>query len=418
MLRVAHLGPPIARQGGPGGYLRQLRAAAPLGAAAGVLFPDEATPADRPSRGTSPLRRMVAMARRAVGAPPRFYRPSDDILRADHGHVEAVMTSACSDVLAATAASVDRARRWGADVLFCHESPAADHALAHRSPGQQVWLLLHAPMPLALYLVWNWGVPEKDWRDVMAFPDVRRWTTWELDVWRRVDRLIIPCAEAFDELVRIAPAADCLRSRLTLLLSGASAHRDPGPALVTARRRQLGLPVETPIALFLGNAQPYRGLDALMAGAESLPNDVEGIVAVAGPQKDALTRSRRVRPLGPVTDVGGLLDAVDFVVNVNRFSLLDLSTIEALETAKPVLLHAVGGNRTFAQLGAGCVMMDDLSPDAIAGGLRRMFALRAGERDALGRQSRRCYEAHLTPAHLWDRHAALYDTAAEPVGAR
>jgi len=83
-----------------------------------------------------------------------------------------------------------------------------------------------------------------------------------------------------------------------------------------------------------------------------------------------------------------------------------------------VLLHAVGGNRTFAQLGAGCVMMDDLSPDAIASGLRRMFALRAGERDALGRQSRRCYEAHLTPAHLRDRHAALYATAAEPVGAR
>ena len=46
MLRVAHLGPPIARQGGPAGYLLQLRAAAPLGAAAGVLFPDEATPAD------------------------------------------------------------------------------------------------------------------------------------------------------------------------------------------------------------------------------------------------------------------------------------------------------------------------------------------------------------------------------------
>ena len=32
-------------------------------------------------------------------------------------------------------------------------------SLDHRRKRQSVWLMFHTPMPIALYLVWNWGVP-------------------------------------------------------------------------------------------------------------------------------------------------------------------------------------------------------------------------------------------------------------------
>src|SRR5262249_6788418 len=103
-----------------------------------------------------------------------------------------------------------------------------------------------------------------------------------------------------------------------------------------------------------------------------------------------------------------LLAAVDFVINVNRFSLFDLSTIEALEAGKPLLLHQVGGNVTFQQLGAGCVTVTDLEAPTIARGLSRMFQMSGRERDTLGRDSRHCYDRHLTLEAFWKRHSDLY----------
>ena len=133
------------------------------------------------------------------------------------------------------------------------------------------------------------------------------------------------------------------------------------------------------------------------------------MIAVAGPAPESLPRHPRLRALGRVADVASLLRAVDFVVNVNRFSLFDLSTIEAVEAGRPLLLHATGGNRTFRDLGAGCVMIPDLAPETVARGLTEMLSLPPERRDELGRASRACYEEHLTPAHLWTRHLDLYD---------
>jgi hypothetical protein len=38
-----------------------------------------------------------------------------------------------------------------------------------------------------------------------------------------------------------------------------------------------------------------------------------------------------------------------------------------------------------------------------------------GERQALGRRSRACYDTHLTLRHLRDRHVAAYDAALTPL---
>ena len=114
-----------------------------------------------------------------------------------------------------------------------------------------------------------------------------------------------------------------------------------------------------------------------------------------------------------MVDVGGgtgaLLASVDFVINVNRFSLFDLSTIEAAEAGKPLLLHATGGNREFEKRGAGCVMLPDVAPATIADGLVRMSTLDASSLDSLGKQSRRCWETQLTPPRMWQRHLTFYD---------
>jgi hypothetical protein len=73
------------------------------------------------------------------------------------------------------------------------------------------------------------------------------------------------------------------------------------------------------------------------------------------------------------------------------------------------VLSPVGGNRAFRDLGAGCVMLDELSPEAVARGLVRAFQMTGAERGTLGRKSHACYQGHLTLRHLRDRHVAAYD---------
>jgi glycosyltransferase involved in cell wall biosynthesis len=112
-----------------------------------------------------------------------------------------------------------------------------------------------------------------------------------------------------------------------------------------------------------------------------------------------------------VEDVSPLLASIDFLVNTNRFSLFDLSNIEAAAAGKPLLLHAVGGNKALARLGAGCRLLELLTPEALAEGLVEMFSMSREALAAEGRKSRECYERHLTAKAMWHRHIELYDKA-------
>jgi glycosyltransferase involved in cell wall biosynthesis len=403
---VAHVGPAPRRVGGPPGYLHQLQAGASTDPAPrhDVRFPVSVASARvEPPRQSTRL--LTRIRRKLFG--PKFYRPSHDELSRAGGIADRMLQTAAADIRADAAASLDQALA-SADVIFTHESFSAESALARRRPGQQVWMMCHGVTPIALYAVWSWGVPEADWESLVGYPDVRTWTDWELDVWRRLDRLILPCAEAGDSFRSIDARFGEVLDRATLVLSGASA-----PQGAVAPGRSNGAEGAR-IGLYLGSPEPYRGLDALSAAMERLPADVKLSVKVAGPHPGRVPHHAVFLPLGRVEDVAALLASVDFLINVNRFTLFDLSTIEATQAGKPLLLHAVGGNRAFARIGAGCVMVDDLRPDTLARGLADMAALDAKSLRALGERSRACWERQLTPRHMWDRHLALYDEAAQP----
>ena len=349
-----------------------------------------------------PLTLFTRLRRKVIG--PKFYRPSIAELAAPGGLVDRMLRDMATDTCAESQASL--ASSSGADVIFTHDPFSAEAALRERARSQQVWMMCHGVTPIVVYAVWSWGVPEADWRSLLEYPDVRTWIDWELDLWSRVDRLVFPCPEATDSFRIIDSRFDALAARAQFVLSGAGA-----PAASVSRGADLsGPPLEGKrVALYLGSAEPYRGFDALLAAAKMLSPSLTLMIAIAGPPPSKVPAHPRLRALGRVDDVAALFASVDFLINVNRFSLFDLSTIEAAEAGKPLLLHAVGGNRAFERLGAGCVMLPDLEPATIAAGLTRMASLEESTLVALGSQSRDCWERQLTPRHMWERHLALYD---------
>ena len=402
---VAHVGPTPRRIGGPAGYLHQLQSAAStdLQPRHVVRFPPSSTTVSKRSPPPS-LSLLTRLRRKVIG--PKFYRPSIEELAAPRGLVDRMLRDIATDTCAESQASLASASR--ADAIFTHDPFSAEAALRQRASGQRVWMMCHGVTPIVLYAVWSWGLPEADWRSFLDYPDVRRWIDWELDVWSRVDRLVFPCPEATDSFRIIDSRFDAVADRAQFVLSGAAASvpRVPG-----GRDRSRPPAEGKRVALYLGSAEPYRGYDALLAGAETLPPDVNLTIAIAGPPTSKVPEHPVMRAAGRVEDVAQLLASVDFLINVNRFSLFDLSTIEATEAGKPLLLHAVGGNRAFERLGTGCVMLRDLEPPTIAAGLAHMASLDEAKLVALGQQSRQCWERQLTPRHMWERHLALYDAA-------
>ena len=353
---------------------------------------------------------MTRLRRKLIG--PKFYRPSVKELSVAGGLVDRMLRDIATDTAGESRESL--ASSSGADVIFTHDPFSAEAALRQRASSQQVWMMCHGVTPIVLYAVWSWGIPEADWRSFLDYPDVRTWIDWELDVWSRVDRLIFPCPEATDSFRIIDSRFNALADRAQFVLSGAAAPVRPGssgadlpsgadPSGPRSQGKRVGL--------YLGSAEPYRGFDALLSAAESLSPSVNLAIAVAGPPAAKVPTHPVMRALGRVEDVAALFASVDFLINVNRFSLFDLSTIEAAEAGKPLLLHAVGGNRAFERLGAGCMMLRDLAPATIASGLTHMASLEQSNLLALGRQSRGCWERQLTPRHMWERHLALYDAA-------
>ena len=356
-------------------------------------------PPERPS--PPPLSLLTRLRRKVIG--PKFYRPSVKELSVAGGLVDRMLRDIEFDTRAESQASLTSSS--GADVIFTHDPFSAEAALRERASRQQVWMMCHGVTPIVLYAVWSWGIPEADWRSFLDYPDVRTWIDWELDVWSRVDRLVFPCPEATDSFRTIDSRFDALADRAQFVLSGAGAPvasgADPSGPQSKGKR----------VVLYLGSAEPYRGFDVLLSAVETLSPTLNLAIAVAGPPASKVPEHPLMRALGRVENVATLFASVDVLINVNRFSLFDLSTIEATEAGKPLLLHAVGGNRAFERLGAGCMMLRDLEPATIAAALRHVASLEQSTLLALGRQSRQCWERQLTPRHMWDRHLALYDAA-------
>ena len=406
---VAHVGPPPRRIGGPPGYLHQLQAGASTDPQPrhDVRFP----PADgiRPARPPSRPIGLLTRARRKLFGP-KFYRPTVSELSRAGGLVDRMLRGIAADITAESDESLARAVA-DADVIFTHEPFSAEIALARKRPDQQVWMMCHGVTPIALYAVWSWGVPEAEWQSLVGYPDVRTWTDRELDIWARVDRLILPCPEAGESFRTIDRRFDPVLEGASFVLSGAAA---PSPS--NGGTHPIARVAGNRVGLYLGSAEPYRGFDALATAVETLPANLNLSIAVAGPHPGKVPTHSAFRALGRVEDVASLLASVDFLVNVNRFNLFDLSTIEATQAGKPLLLHAVGGNRAFDRLGAGCVMLNDLRPDTIAAGLMRLATLDEQSLRALGGKSRACWEEQLTPRHMWDRHLELYDEGALTAG--
>lgn len=133
------------------------------------------------------------------------------------------------------------------------------------------------------------------------------------------------------------------RKRLSVITPGTALQKDT--VTRTMARRQLDLPAEVPLLLFVANDYRRKGLDALLPALQQLPLDVH--LAVAGKpgadprylrQVRELGLQARVHFLGPQEDLVPAYRAADCLVHPTLEDTYAMVVLEAMAHGLPVVV--------------------------------------------------------------------------------
>ena len=206
---------------------------------------------------------------------------------------------------------------------------------------------------------------------IAKLPGPRRLTEWALP---RAARVVAVSRALADEVVALGVP----RERVAIVMNGVDGELFR-PADRAAARAELGLPAG-PLALYVGNLKPEKGVLDLVRAWASVPHGTLAIVG-GGPARAALEEAAaalgdRVRLIGPqpLERIPRWMTACDALVLPSHAEGTPNVILEALACGRRVVATAVGGIPdllTRPELG---VLVPAHDPDALGAALARELA--------------------------------------------
>lgn len=172
-------------------------------------------------------------------------------------------------------------------------------------------------------------------------------------------------------------------------------------------RHALGLPSESPLALFVGDICSRRkNLDTTLHAVAKVPNVRLAIAGkVKGSPYPALARQlgieSRVHFLNFRKDVGTIMRAVDMFVFPSRYDTFGLVVLEAMASGLPVVTAASVGASELMTPETGIVLGDAENADALADAIR-VYS------DPMRRSAAGAAARIAAKAHGWETMSAQY----------
>jgi len=144
-----------------------------------------------------------------------------------------------------------------------------------------------------------------------------------------------------------------------------------------AARKELGIPEDERIALFVGTGWERKGLRFAIRAVESLKDPkVKLLVAGNGPVKRYASPS--VRFLGGVRKMESVYDAADLFLFPTLFDPFPLATLEALSAGLPVITTSDNGVSEIMTSGVhGTIIAEASDIPSLSNALRKWFSVLA-----------------------------------------
>lgn len=194
-------------------------------------------------------------------------------------------------------------------------------------------------------------------------------------------------------------------------------------------RARLKLHPDRPVVLLVGRIVPHKGVEHFIEAARSLPG-VELLVAGEGSSLESmehLARSLgvqdRIRFLGRVSqeNLPKLYAACDVFVlpSVSRLEAFGIVALEAMASAKPVVVADIPGVREVIDDGRDGLLADPVNPQDLAAKIERLLADPA-LRAEMGKRGREKVLASFTQERVADQVLEVYRSVldARPKGPR
>lgn len=229
-----------------------------------------------------------------------------------------------------------------------------------------------------------------------------------------VDRYFVVGRDLLD---RLANGARIPRRKLTLVRStidrGRFAPVDADGR--AAARRDLGLPVDGRVVVYVGSLEPRKGTATLPGIVAAADPEAVLVLAGTGPDHDDVVAAGarsgvRTELLGHVGEVGRLMGAADVVVLPSEAEGLPQVLVQTAMVGVPFVAYDVDGVREMIDAGAAGTAVPLGDVDAFAAGVGRWLdgtgrvpvrppSWDAWSRDHVGEQYRAAYAADLAPRH-------------------
>ncbi len=268
--------------------------------------------------------------------------------------------------------------------------------------------------------------------DVEMYADPRGWEARHPDAGRQFGWLrrrvlrrafrILRGAGAFvvlnDEIAGQLTRAGIPATRVVRIPNGVDVERiaPATPKLRSEARRRLGLPEAETVLAVVGRLVPGKDVPCVLQALAQLRPEARPWLVVAGdgPQRRSLEAAAaalgiadRVRLLGEVEDVAGVLAAADLFVSASRSEGMSNAVLEAWAAGLMTLLSRVPGHVDVARTGAHVVTFAAGDASALASALAPLLADPARLRQ-LGRAARSVACERHALSEVAARYAALY----------
>jgi len=175
--------------------------------------------------------------------------------------------------------------------------------------------------------------------------------------------------------------------------------------------------------IYSGNIGTAQGLGIMIDAAELLRDvpEVQFVIIGDGVERERLAQRAAEKDLGNVRFLGSrspeqmanyLALADVLLVHLKRDPVYEITipskTYAYLASGRPILMATAGDSAHLVQeLGAGVVVPPE-DPAALAGAVRRLYAMPAAEREAYGERGRQAFTQHFTRQVLVARYEALF----------
>lgn len=192
-------------------------------------------------------------------------------------------------------------------------------------------------------------------------------------------------------------------------------------------RRSLGVPLDAPVAIFVGRLAPQKAVDDLITALDLLQHVRPALrtwIVGDGPLRPRLEETARafrldldgrVRFLGHRDDVPSLLASADMLVLPSLYEGLPNVVLEAMQLGKAVVATAAPGTTEVVADGATGLLVPLRRPTDLARAIRTLVD-DPPLRRRLGDAGRARVAAEFRAATMVERFAALYEDIARSKG--